>query len=169
MSVLIAATLAAGLLAAGGGHLSVDSPETILDGSATSNAHTLTGENPNTSSKWGVNDKGWNLTIVNDTPARLLTAYTALSNVATADPEIPRWTTNRSVRGVESIFGGPANMDIMLNLADGSNVAWVLIRSDAISNVPAVSCRVSSPEHTCSVSAPSIAVPVQLTITKTVQ
>jgi hypothetical protein len=148
MTALIATALTAGLLATS----SVPGPSPIPlapDISMAPYAQTATGADPETSSKWGVNDGGWNVTIVNDTPTTLSTAYTELSNVAKADPQILPWSTNRSVLGKPSIFGGPANMDIILNRAANSNVIWLLIRSDFISNVPAVSCRMYSPEYTC--------------------
>jgi hypothetical protein len=61
---------------------------------------------------WGPNSTGWNVTIINDSSRSWAYSSSAVNNVSYAPPNIPSGTTDTGIRGKESLFGGPANMDI---------------------------------------------------------
>lgn len=63
---------------------------------------------------YGVNQNGWNITIVNDSSQKL--TYEGfgqpLNNVSYANDSIAAHTTDEDTRGKKSVLGGPANMDM---------------------------------------------------------
>lgn len=95
---LSTAVVAAGLALASLGGVDASGPEADRSITATS--------------QYGVNEFGWQLIVVNDSPQPVTTSWGALSNIDFANPRIEAYSVDEATRGRESIFGGPANMDI---------------------------------------------------------
>jgi hypothetical protein len=95
---------------------------------------------------WGPNHDGWNVTVINDAGLGLsLLRPDPTDNVYYAPPYIGPGGTTTGIRGRQSLFGGPANMNFVYNGGEAA-VGEVLTRitSDFSGNVTAT-CRAGYP------------------------
>lgn len=119
---------------------------------AAAQASTSTGAAP--AVDWGPNHDGWHVHLTNDTRYVALNIRELFDNVSHVPKQIPPFTTATDIRGVKSLFGGPANMHVRYKL-DGTqggplNIPvqiTVFIRSDSSGKV-SVSCDIERPLQT---------------------
>jgi hypothetical protein len=92
---------------------------------------------------WGPNHDGWHVHVTNDTRFVAQVSREPFDNVFHAPPQILPFTTATDIRGVKSIFGGPANMHVRYKLSgtqDSTGIpvdVAVFIRSDSSGRVSA--------------------------------
>ena len=92
---------------------------------------------------WGPNHDGWHVHVNNATRYVALYIPEALDNVYRAPKQIPPFTKTTDIRGRASIFGGPADMNVVYKLSGSQDSAGgtvhmtVFIRSDAFGKVSA--------------------------------
>ena len=96
---------------------------------------------------WGPNHDGWHVHVTNDTRYVAQVSREPFDNVSHAPSQILPFTAVTNIRGVKSIFGGPANMHIRYKFSGTEDATGipvdiaVFIRSDAFGGVSAT-CRV---------------------------
>jgi len=96
---------------------------------------------------WGPNHDGWHVHVTNETRYVAQLSPEPFDNVFHAPSQIRPFTTANNIRGMKSIFGGPANMHVRYKLSgteDSTGIPVdiaVFIRSDSFGGVSAT-CRV---------------------------
>jgi hypothetical protein len=112
---------------------------------------------------WGPNHDGWHVEIVNDSSSLLYYSAAPFNNVHFAPATIAAGDFSW-VRGVKSIFGGPANMDVLYHRNSPALSFHVFIRSDASGHVT-TSCDAIG--GVCTVTTAGSNKPIHVVVTST--